>query len=1138
MCATPDCGRSMDVAVWLRSLGLEEYEPAFRDNKINERVLPNLTQEDLKEIGVGPVGHRRMLLEAIAALRAETSDKPPSADAATTSAGPRASPEDRAERRQVTVMFSDLVGSTALSVRMDPEDLREVISAYQKCVAETVGRFGGFVAKYMGDGVLVYFGYPKAHEDDAERAVRAGLELVAAVGALKSHAPLQTRVGIATGLVVVADLIGFGASQEQAIVGETPNLAARLQGVAEPNSVVIAESTRKLVGNLFELEDLGPKDLKGVSGLVRAWTALRPSAVESRFEAFHTTGWSELVGREEELEILLRRWSKTKAGEGQVVLLSGEPGIGKSRLTAALMEHVSGEPHTRLRYFCSPQHTDSALHPIIGQIERAAGFTHEDTPQAKLDKLDALLVKSYTSRQDATLFAEMLSLPNDGRYPRLELTPQQRRQKTLEALTHQVGALCKINPVLMIFEDAHWIDPTSLEALGRTVDSLRMLQIMVVVTYRPEFEPPWIGRPNVTALNLNRLGDREVAAMIDSVTGNKALPENIRQDIIERTDGVPLFVEEMTKAVLEAGGEAAAARAVSMVPSPAAAIPASLHASLMARLDRLGPAKEVAQIGAAVGREFSHALLKAVVRKPEAELQSALDRLVTSGLLFRQGVAPHATYLFKHALVQDAPYSTLLREPRRALHARIAETIESQFSDIVDSQPELLARHYTEAGLIEKAASLWGKAGQRSLARSALIEAVEQLTRALDQISTLPATHALRRDQIKLQVALITPLIHVKGYAAPETRAAAERAHLLIEQAEVLGEPPEDPLLLFSVLYAFWVANYIAFNGDVVRELAAQYLALAQEQRVTPPLMIGHRLMGTSLLVTGEIQRGRAHYDKAIALYNPSEHRALAERFGQDVRIAILSYRPLALWLLGYPDAALADTEQSLRDAREIGQAATLMYALGHAALTFWQLGDHARACAVVDELVPLAEQKAAVIWKAFGMMNKGCALASMAEAVTAVGTITTGIALWRSTGGTLWMPLFQSNLAKAFADVGNFDDALRCINEATTAIATSKERWHEADVERIAGEIALKSPEPEATKAEIYFERALAVARQQQAKSWELRAAMSLASLWRDQGKVQQARELLAPVYGWFTEGFDTRDLKDAKVLLNELVS
>ena len=469
------------------------------------------------------------------------------------------------------------------------------------------------MAKYMGDGVLIYFGYPQAHEDDAERAVRAGLELVAAVSALKTHAPLQTRVGIATGLVVVGDLIGSGASQEQAIVGETPNLAARLQGIAEPNSVVIAESTRKLVGNLFELEDLGAQDLKGIAGPVRAWAALRPASVESRFDALHASGLTELVGREEELELLLRRWSKAKTGEGQVVLLSGEPGIGKSRLTAALLERLADEPHTRLRYFCSPQHTDSALYPIISQMERAAGFAHDDTAQAKLDKLDALLAQSFTSRQDAALFAEMLSLPNDGRYPTLELTPQQRRQKTLEALTAQLEALSRSNPVLMIFEDVHWIDPTSLEVLGRTVDRLKTLGVLLIITYRPEFEPPWIGRPYVTALSLNRLGEREIAAMIDGVTGNKPLPTSIRQDIIERTDGIPLFVEEMTKAVLEAESEGEARKTTAAIPSSAFAVPASLHASLMARLDRLGPAKEVAQIGAAIGREFSHALLAAVV---------------------------------------------------------------------------------------------------------------------------------------------------------------------------------------------------------------------------------------------------------------------------------------------------------------------------------------------------------------------------------------------------------------------------------------------------------------------------------------------------------------------------------------------
>ena len=732
---------------WLKQLGMSEYAERLADNKIDVSVLPYLTDQDLKEIDV-PLGHRRKMLAAIAELGIATQP--------TTEPAGKVEPklQEAGERRQVTVMFSDLVGSTALSARMDPEDLREVISAYQKCVAETVRRFGGFVAKYMGDGVLVYFGYPQAHEDDPERAVRAGLELVAAVGSLKTSVALQTRIGIATGLVVVGDLIGSGAAQEQAVVGETPNLAARLQSIAEPDTVVIAEETRKLLGNLFELEDLGPNELKGIVGPVRAWAALRTSSVEGRFEAMHASGLTALVGREEELELLLRRWSRAKDSEGQVVLLSGEPGIGKSRLTAALLERLAGEPHTRLRYFCSPQHTDSALYPIIGQMQRAAGLALIDTPQVKLDKLDALLVQTSTSIEDAALFAGMLSLPNDGRYPALELVAEQRRQKTIEALVAQMAALSRQRPVLMIFEDAHWTDPTSLEVFGRVVDRIKTLRVLLIVTFRPEFAPPWIGRPYVTALTINRLGERDVGAIIDRVVGNKPLPESIRQDIMERTDGIPLFVEEMTKAVLEAESEGAGRSTAAGIPSAALAVPASLHASLMARLDRLGPAKEVAQIGAAIGREFSHALLVATVRKSEKELESALDRLIEAGLLFRQGVSPHASYLFKHALVQDAAYSTLLREPRRALNARIAEILESQFPDIADSQPELLARHCTEAGLIEQAAAFWGKAGQRSLIRSALVEATEQLKRALAQIASLPATPALRRAELELQVAL------------------------------------------------------------------------------------------------------------------------------------------------------------------------------------------------------------------------------------------------------------------------------------------------------------------------------------------------------------------------------------------------
>jgi class 3 adenylate cyclase/predicted ATPase len=1035
-------------------------------------------------------------------------------------------------------MFSDLVGSTALAVRMDPEDLREIISAYQKCVTHTVQRYDGFVARYMGDGVLVHFGYPSAHEDDAERAVRAGLELIMAVAALKSRAPLQTRVGIATGLVVVGELIGSGDAQERAIVGKTPNLAARLQGIAEPNMVVICDGTRRLLGNLFELEDLGPRDLKGITEPTRVWAALRASSAEGRFEAMHASGLTALVGREEESELLLRRWSKAKSGEGQVVLLCGEAGIGKSRLTAALLERLATEPHTRLRYFCSPQHADSAFYPVIGQLERAAGLAHDDTPRAKLDKFDALLAQSSTSLQDAVLLGELLSLPNDGRYPAIDLSPQQRRQRTLDALNSQLKALARQKPVLMIFEDAHWSDPTSLEVFGQAVNRIVTLRVLLIVTFRPEFDSPWIGRPHVTALTINRLAERDVAAIIDCVVGNKFVPARLRQDIIERTDGIPLFVEEMTKAVLEAESEHAAERALAAVPSPALAVPASLHASLMARLDRLGAAKEVAQIGAAIGREFSHVLLAAVVRQSEAQLRSALNRLIAAGLLFRQGVPPHETYLFKHALVQDTAYGTLLREPRRALHARIADTLENQFAEIAEHQPELLARHCTEAGLIEKSAGLWGKAAQRSLDRSALVEAAEQFTRALDQIATLPATPTVRREQIKLQVALITPLIPLKGHAAPETKAAAERARLLIEQAEALGEPPEDPLLLFSVLYAFWVANYVAFSGDVIRSLAAQFLTLAERQLATVPQMIGHRLMAISLASTGEITNGRVHYDQALALYDPAKHRPLAMRFGQDAGVTVLCHRSWALFALGYPDAALADAESAFKDGREIGHAATLMHALAYASFIQIQCGNYLTAKTLVGELVALADEKGALLWKAIGMTHQGWLFARTGQASDAVHMITSGINAWRSTKATVWVPLYLSYLARAYADVGNLDDAWRCIGEAITAVDNTKERLWEAEIHRTAGEIALLPPKPDATEAEGHLERALAVARAQQAKSWELRAAMSMARLWANQGKRDEARDLLAPVYNWFTEGFDTHDLKEAKALLEELAS
>ena len=1040
------------------------------------------------------------------------------------------------ERRQLTVLFCDLVGSIALSASLDPEDFSAIIAGYRRCITETVACFDGFVARHHGDGAVAYFGYPHAHEDDAERAVQASLALVQAVAALPTKEKLSARVGVATGVALVGDMSDSAISEEHGILGDTPNLAARLQSLAQPGGVIISDRTKAIAGPQFEYLDLGKVEIKGLAKPVAAWQVAGKTAVTSRSHALQSSDLLPLIGRDEEMELLLSRWKRARSGEGQVVLLSGEAGIGKSRLTVALLEQLAREPHIRLRCFCSPQHTDSMLYPVIGEMLRAARFAHDDSPQAKMDKLDALLAQSSTPPEDAALFAEMLSLPNDGRYPPVEVEPQLRRHKTLKALGSQIEALARINPVLVIFEDAHWADPTSLELFARAVDLAASHRLLILVTFRPEFSPPLIGRPHVTELTLHRLAPCDIDFLIERVVGNRSLPAGIRQDIIERTDGIPLFAEEMTKAVLDAEGESDAQRAYAAAPTPVVAVPASLQASLMSRLDRLGPAKNVAQVGAAIGRAFPHMLLAALVRKPKEELDSDLDRLIAAGLLFRHGTPPHASYLFKHALVQDVAYSTLLREPRRALHARIAETLESQFPEIAESQPELLARHYTKADLIEKSARLWGKAGQRSQERSALVEAAEQLGQALAQIATLPSTADLRREQIILHVALLNTLMHVKGYGAPETKAAVAQVRALIEQAERLGEPPDDPSLLLSALFGQWIVNFINFNGDVAQALAARFLALGEKDGTAVPRMIGHRTMASTLALIGDLVEARAHYDEALALYRPAEHRRLMTRFGQDLRVTCLAFRSMALWLLGYPEAALKDADCALMEARQIEHAATLMFTLNFPILVNTYCGNYDAANEHLKELVALAEEKGATFRKAEGVLRRGYILTLTGKATKAVEIVTSGIDLWRSAGSTIFTPEQEFMLAIAHANSGQFDDAWRCIGEAMTAMQATKERWCEAEAHRVAGEIALKSPQRDVAKAQAYFEHALTIARAQQAKSWELRAAMSLARLLSDQGKRQAARDLLAPIYDWFTEGFDTSDLRNAKALLGEL--
>ena len=887
----------MDVAAWLRGLGLERYDQAFRDNEIDEKVLPGLTAEDLKDLGVTLVGHRRRLLDAIAALGAAVATA--AASATVGAARPGTPVQGDAERRQLTVMFCDLVGSTALSARLDPEDLRAVIGAYHRCVAGVIEGGGGFVAKYMGDGVLAYFGYPRANEHDAERAVHAGLALVEAVAGLDTAAgaPLQVRVGIATGLVVVGDLIGQGASQEQAVVGETPNLAARLQALAEPGSVVIAPGTRRLTGGLFEYADLGAIELKGLGVPVMAARVVRGSAAESRFEALHGRDLTPLVGRDEELALLQRRWQRAKAGEGRVVVLIGEPGIGKSRLAQAMLEQPAGEPHTRLRYFCSPHHQASALHPFITQLEHAAGFSREDMPEARLAKLEALLARSNAGAEEIGFIAERLSIRTGDKYRLPDLTPQRRKEKTLEALLAQLTRLAAWQPVLMLFEDVHWIDPTSLELLTLAVARASQLPLLLLVTARPEFTPPWPGEAHVTTLPLARLGRREGATLVERSAGGKALPAEILEQILARTDGVPLFLEELTKTIIESGllreedGHYALDGAL-----PPLAIPTTLHNSLMARLDRLAPVREVAQIGAAVGREFTYRLLSAVAQQPDERLTEALDRLVRAELVFGRGEPPEAVYTFKHALVQEAAYASLLRERRRQLHARIAQALEDAFPEVAETQPELVAHHYATAGLTASAIDYYRRAAERAMAASANADAIAHLTRGLELIASLPEPSERISREIDFRLALGPPLTAVRGWGSVEAQAAYTRAKELCAGA---GDTPE----LFRSLVGLWVYHLVQPDMETASELSRDLFNLAVKLGNDDFRLLAEHVACTTCLWSGRYTSAASHAARVPVLYDPERHRG-PKIYMNDPAIGTLGFEALALWCLGYPERA------------------------------------------------------------------------------------------------------------------------------------------------------------------------------------------------------------------------------------------
>ena len=1036
---------------------------------------------------------------------------------------------DSAERRQLTVMFCDLVGSTALSAQLDPEDLREVIAAYHHAVTKVVAESDGFICRYMGDGVLIYFGYPQAHEDDAERAVRAGLGAVDTVRRLDvKGVKLQTRVGIATGLVVVGDLIGAGSAQEQSVVGETPNLAARLQVLAEPDTVVIGAGTRRLVGALFEYRDLGAVEVKGIAGPVSAWQVLRPSVVASRFEALRGSTLSPLIGRDAEIDLLLRRWARAKAGDGQVVLIAGEAGLGKSRLTAELAERLQSEPHLRLRNFCSPYHRDSALFPFVDQLGRRAGFALEDPPAVKLEKLEALLARAAPPDEDVALIADLLSLPTSERHLLPDLSPQRKKERTLEALLRQLKGLAHQQPVLIVVEDLHWIDPTSRELLDLTVERVRSLPVLLVVTFRPEFQAPWTGQPQVTMLALNRLDRRDQTALIGQIAGGKVLPDEVVDQIIDRTDGVPLFIEELTKSVLEGGLlREEADRYVLDRAVPPFAIPTSLHDSLMARLDRLASVRLVAQIGAAIGREFSYALLHAVSRLPEDELQSALDRLVVSELVFQRGTPPEAVYSFKHALVQDAAHSSLLRSSRQQLHAQIADTLATHFPELMDSQPELLAQHCAEAGLVEKSVAYWDRAGRRSAARSAMAEAAAQFHKALEQLALLPDGRERQRRELELRSALGTVLFAVKGQAALETGRAFSRARELWEQ---LGSPSG------FLRAAYGEASYHAFRGelDAALRLDESLLRLSRHRNDSTGLVLGHFSSGRDLMFAGRFASSRSHLEEVLALYDPVSDGSLVHQTGFSPHANSQGLLGIVLFCLGFPDQALARSRAAVAEARRLGHLRSLAISLTNGTTMLSFLGDNAALDEWVDQVVAVTTEQGFPVWRAQGAIFRGWARAKNGDVAEDISLLRSGLSAYRATGAEAWTPHFLALLAEACEIAGEIDEAVTVLGDALQIVERTGQRWLAAELNRLKGKLLLRQGNPDAAE-ELYL-KALSIAREQQAKFWELRAAMSLARLRRARGHKAEARDLLAPVYEWFTEGFDSIDLKETKALLGEL--
>jgi class 3 adenylate cyclase/predicted ATPase len=1118
-----------DIRQWLTDLGLERYCNVFEREELTPANLPELSDDELKDLGL-PLGPRKTILKAINALR--TSD----------TIGPSRSPDSditeqlteknlasrnalEGERRQLTVLFCDIVGSTELANRIDPEILEKILHAYEDACAACITRYEGYVFRRIGDGIVAFFGYPLAHEGEAERAIHAGLAIIAALSKLDvpDVGHLAVRIGIASGLVVVS-------SAEKGAEGEPLNLASRLQGIAQPGSIVVSERVSRLARGSFNYEDMGEQALKGYAQPTRAYRIVGVSEATSRFEAATQEGLTPLVGREQELGLLLDRWALAQDGEGQVVLLSGEPGIGKSRILIALRDRLDARGAQALRFQCSPYYMNSAFWPSIDNFERALKFGRDESPASKLNKLEALIVTHYgRPLTDVRFIASMLSIPCEERYGAHTMTPQKHKDETLRSLVDLAEAAARKQPSVMLYEDVHWADPTSLEALDLLIDRVRSFPLLIVLTHRPEFHSRWGVHGHVAGLNLSKLMRGQSITMISKLAGSKVLPVELVEQILAKTDGVPLFVEELTKSILESSElKEGADRYDYAGTTHSITIPATLRDSLMARLDRYMPVKEIAQIGAAIGREFSYELVAAVAPRAKAELEDALERLTASGLAFRRGTPPDATYTFKHALVQDAAYDSLLKSRRQELHRKIARVIEERFPNIKTTEPEVLAHHLTTAHLAEAAIPLWRAAGELSMRRMALTEAISHLTRGLEVISTLPPSSGRDAGELELRTLLGAALIATRGFASPEVEQTYGRARVLCRQ---MGDTPK----IFPVLFGLWAFYLVRADLPATRELVDQLWQLARGAQDSALLSVAHRAMATTFHFQGEFVLAQEHEVQGIALYDSQEHSSLALLYGEHPAVVCQCFAAHDLWYLGYPDRALVSIQDALTRAQQLAHPFMLVHTLDFAAWLhlYRREGQLTREQAEAD--IALATEHKIAFFLAHGTIFRGWALVEQGRGTEGIAQIRQGLAAYRATGAECERPYLLALQAEAYGKVGQPEEGMLVLEEA---LADVRRGWRccEAELYRLKGELLLEVSAEGKAEAEACFHKALDIARHQQARSLELRAAVSLSRLWQGQGKRAAAHQLLLAIYDWFSEGFETTDLREARVLLEAL--